>query len=268
MIKKRIIADYFTRSRGNEYKDIIQMAIDHDYKIMSLLDFYLLSKNKNYKKDQRILCLRHDVDIINPNATKTFFEIERELGVKATYYFRYYTINQNLELLKDLKKYNFEVGYHFEEIADFAKKYAINSKNGLIDKIDEIRKNFVRNFNYFKNHYAHNVKSICSHGDWLNVRLNFPNSELVTEDLLDELNLEFEAYQPKLLSLFDVYASDVANFPQIWANGVSAQSVIQKNIPWICMLTHERFWFTNPICNTRVNLKSIFEQLLYKIKTY
>lgn len=265
-IRNRIVRDYFTPSRGDEYREILQLAINKNYTVTSLFDFYRLCQTNSPEIDQKkFLCLRHDIDIINPKATKSFYDIEKSLGVKATYYFRYYTIKNNLGLLNELLENGFEVGYHFEEIASYAKQNQINNKEVLLSNIDTIRELFKENFNYFKNNYHKQIRSICSHGDWLNVRLNLQNTVLVTQELINDLDLAFEAYQPDFLSLFDVYVSDVAEYPKRW-KGNSPQSSINNNIKKICLLTHERFWFTSPYYNTRANIKSLSEILIFKLR--
>ena len=137
----------------------------------------------------------HLKDIIDITIEKDpIFKIEKSLKVNATYYFRFYTVNHNLELLDALHANSYEVGYHFEEIATYAKQNYIKNRESLIGKLDEIRNIFIENFHKFKAHYAPQMNSICSHGDWINVRLDLPNHTLVTEELLNKLQLNFEAY--------------------------------------------------------------------------
>lgn len=264
-LKNRIIADYFVPSRGAQYRNILKLALLQGYKIMSLSEYYLLRKNNQLGGDKKILCLRHDVDIINPKATRAFYLIEKELGVTATYYFRLYTVDHNLSLLAELHADEFEVGYHFEELATYAKTNAIRDSGTLSSCIPQVRDIFIDNFRAFKEKYAPNAKSICSHGDWINVRFDMRNWILITPEILSQLNLEFETYQESFLSLFDAYISDVATYPERWAKGYPAELAIENGEKRICMLTHERFWYTNPYRNSMANLKSVTEQIQYRI---
>ncbi len=230
---------------------------------MSLAEYFRGCHQQVIDDRQKVLCLRHDVDIINPVATKTFFDVELSLGVKATYYIRFYTAGANRKLLEALHDNGFEVGYHYEEIATFVKEHKLRSRKAIYENMERIRARFMENCHVFRERYAQNMTSICGHGDWANVRFSLYNPELITQQMLDGLDLDFEAYQPQLMSLFDVYVSDVANYPQRWKE-TSAHDALRDNLKRIYMLTHERFWFTSPFRNSVANFKTLREQVQYR----
>lgn len=67
---------------------------------------------------------RHDIDT-DVGGARAFFEIEKALGIRASYYFRLSTIDR--DLMREINSYGSEVGYHYEELATHAKRYGLNT---------------------------------------------------------------------------------------------------------------------------------------------
>ncbi|CCJ34286.1 hypothetical protein [Caloramator australicus] len=112
---ERVYADFLKEPRFKEYEDIIRLAIEKGYIVTSVIDYY-----RNYmNKDEKVLILRHDIDVDKKGA-RIFFEIEKRYNVKASYYFRLSTIDYSL--MDDIVKYSSEVGYHYEELATYCKR--------------------------------------------------------------------------------------------------------------------------------------------------
>ena len=61
--------------------------------------------------------------------TRKIFETEKALGMKATYYFRFSTVDR--ELIREMTDTGFDVGLHFETIADYAREHNIENKNEI-----------------------------------------------------------------------------------------------------------------------------------------
>jgi len=94
--------------------------------------------------------MRHDVDRRPGNALNTA-RIEREFGIRATYYFR---MNRNVfrpELIKDIEDLKHEVGYHYEVLGK-AKGDHNKAIRLFEDELSKFRK-------------VCGVKTICMHGN-------------------------------------------------------------------------------------------------------
>jgi len=130
----RVCSDYFMPSRIDEYKSILSLALSLDYSVFSLVDYILLKADN--KLPQRFMVLRHDIDT-DVSTAKEFFKIESELKVKASYYFRLKTFF-DVDFVSLLKNSGMEIGYHFEELATYAKKNRILSKSVVLQNIQEI----------------------------------------------------------------------------------------------------------------------------------
>lgn len=100
-------------------------------------------------KPESFCIIRHDVDRKPKNALK-MSQLEYEMGIKASYYFRTKPHTFKFEIIKEIHNQGHEIGYHYESLAD---------TNGDMEKalID-----FERNINKLREIVP--VKTISMHG--------------------------------------------------------------------------------------------------------
>jgi len=97
------------------YKNLLNSIIKSGYSIQTMEDFIIKPKEK-------VVVLRHDCDLW-PNNDLKMALIEFKLGIRATYYFRMpYTFN--IKIIKRIKELNHEIGYHYENLAEFKGDYS------------------------------------------------------------------------------------------------------------------------------------------------
>ena len=252
VIKNRIYSDYFMPSRLNEYEKIIKTLNENGYKHITFKDYKKLLDAQHL--DGKYFINRHDIDTDVATA-KEFFKIEKKYNAKATYYFRLSILD--FEFMQEIEKYGSEASYHFEEIAQFCKDNHIKSKQEILDRLDEIKEVFKQNFKMIENRGGMKLKTICSHGDFVNRVLNIVNNEL-TKDLTirDELGIVCETYDQDVMSSFDIYVSDQP-YPKFYAPSSIFGFIGKKDI--ICMLSHPRQWRVNLKINTMDNIKRLYE---------
>ncbi|MEH0022031.1 MAG: hypothetical protein V6Z89_20430 [Desulfobacter sp.] len=61
--------------------------------------------------------IRHDVDR-NPESALKIAEVENDMGIRSTYYFRTKKHVLNIKILRKIKRLGHETGYHYESWAD------------------------------------------------------------------------------------------------------------------------------------------------------
>ncbi len=71
--------------------------------------------------------LRHDVDT-DPGTAAAMWDIERELGVESSYFFRLSTLAP--ALMADIAAGGSEASYHYEEVATVAKRRRLRTPSG------------------------------------------------------------------------------------------------------------------------------------------
>lgn len=101
------------------------------------------------EKDGKWVILRHDVDKSPKNSLATA-QIESELGIKASYFFRVVKESNQPEIISAIAEFGHEIGYHYEDLSitngDKAAAYA----------------HFEKWLAYFRQYYP--VSTICMHG--------------------------------------------------------------------------------------------------------
>ncbi len=143
--------------------------------------------------------MRHDVDELAWNALK-MAQLECELGVRATYFFRIVKQSNVPEVIEQIVGLGHEVGYHYEDLA---------LAEG--DETEAI-KTFGEHLNYFRKFYP--VRSVCMHGSSTSEydnRLLWKNHSLSDYGLVGEpyLSVDFD----KVFYLTDTgYAWDGGKF--------------------------------------------------------
>lgn len=100
-------------------------------------------------KEEPFVILRHDVDLKAKNSLRTA-QIEHELGIKASYYFRVVPQSNQPEIIRAITALGHEIGYHYEDMAiaqgDAEQAFA----------------HFKKQLAYFRQFYP--VRTICMHG--------------------------------------------------------------------------------------------------------
>ena len=138
-IINRIYSDYLMPTRLPEYGALLEAAREGGYAQVSVREFV-----RPALAHRRGLTLvhRHDIDSDVRTAAK-MFQLEARLGVRASYYFRLSTLD--FGLMREIEAYGSEASYHFEEVADYAKRHHIKDADAIRSRFPEIRMQFLNN---------------------------------------------------------------------------------------------------------------------------
>lgn len=113
-----------------------------NYQVQSFCDFI-------ESPETRVMILRHDVDRQPENALVTA-QIEKERGIRASYYFRIKNKSYDKAIIKEIADMGHEIGYHYEDLTLAA--------GNLHEALDGFR----RNLEQLRKIYP--VKTVCMHG--------------------------------------------------------------------------------------------------------
>lgn len=175
----------FKNDRLSYYDMYIERALDHGYIVTSYIDYLEHYMDKCLK----VMILRHDVDN-SCSAVERMFEIERKYGVKATYYFRWSTIDMNL--IRELDRHGFEAGLHYETLGRYCEENNISSVDaGILKSCREILKAEIDKFNKWT---GIRIKTCASHGHPKNMAMGISNNVLFEGEDYKSYGLEGEAY--------------------------------------------------------------------------
>ena len=185
----RVYSDYFSNERFEEYDFILSRFCNTGYQLLSVIGYY--DAIQSNKLTNKVLILRHDIDSDVQRAIR-FVEIEQKYNVVGSYYFRLSTLD--FSLMQKIETYGGEASYHYEEIASFAKCYHVYSQHKIIDNLDNIRNNFIENYNYIKQSTGLPMRSVASHGDFVNRKLGLRNTMIMSDDVRRSCGIDVEAY--------------------------------------------------------------------------
>jgi len=232
----KFLKKIFQKNRLQIYKEILLYAKSNGYILISLSDWY-----ENYiDSDKKVIVLRHDVDYDAKGAIE-MYKIEKELGAKSSFYFRWLTVDDNI--MKTINNDGFEVSLHYETLATYA-------KHNKITKADEITSDVLNLcFNNLKNEIKEfeqkfwKINSICSHGDKVNRQLKVSNYKIIDNTKFEELGIKFNVYNQEIMDKFDAYISDSSIYSNFeWKHFGSPYNAIDNELKTICLLTHPIHW--------------------------
>lgn len=254
----RIYSDYLMPSRLAEYEGLVQAARDCGYDQLSLRQFVQGMPADAACAKARTLVHRHDIDSDVRTAAK-MFGIEARHGITASYYFRLSTLD--FGLMREIEAYGSEASYHFEEVADYAKRHHLKTAQAVRLRFPEIREQFMRNLAHIEQTLGAKIHTVASHGDFANRRLNVINYEILQDPgFRARCGIACEAYDPAILQRFDLYISDRP--PPTYYHPTAPRAALGR-YHCICLLTHPVQWETNWGASTRTNMRRLLEGITW-----
>ena len=166
----------------NIYIDFIKRLIREKYQFQKFSEFVVIPFDN-------VFFLRNDIDL-KKNQALFFAKLEKDLDVKATYYFRIVKTIFDPKIIKQVSNMGHEIGYHYEDVdlvlrrqrtKDIPKKNlnfsvqksglnlpgfkkSVNEMGEIVEEwlIDLAYESFCKNLEKFREIYS--VKTICMHG--------------------------------------------------------------------------------------------------------
>ena len=142
----------------NTYRQILTTLQQQGFSFQPFAEFLQAPRAKS-------IVLRHDVDLLPRNSLR-FAQIQNELGIKGSYYFRAVPESWNETVIKEIAALGHEVGYHYECLTTTGG----NIEAGIQD--------FEQNLEALRKLVP--VKTICMHGS--------PRSKWDSKDLWKHYN--------------------------------------------------------------------------------
>lgn len=260
---ERIYADYLAGNRFEEYRQIIEQSKHLGFRHCTITELSDAIATNSVNPNDSIFLHRHDIDT-DVGGARIFFEIEKSLGVRSTYYFRLSTVDA--ALIREINDYGSEVGYHYEELATYAKRHGLQTRSSILANMDVITADFEQNFRDLEKLIGFKIRSVASHGDFANRRLGLQNTEILrSTELRRRLGIKCESYDEPLMSFFEAYLAD--DLPTRSYKRGSPFDAIKSN-KRICLLTHPRHWRTNALENTKDNLWRVVDDLGWRWRRF
>ncbi|GAB1468191.1 hypothetical protein MASR2M64_08990 [Candidatus Cloacimonadota bacterium] len=237
-----------------EYEQIISAAKEQGYKFYTLQDF----RSAEISDTEAFIILRHDIDT-DPQGALRFAEIELKHGVKASYFFRQATWHPGV--MNVLHHGGHEVGYHYEELSDYAKKHHIKRKEEILKHLAYIRKTFAENLSALSKTVDFQLSSAAAHGDFSYKTLDVGNKLLLKdEQLRASTGIVYEAYDEPLVDKYRNHISDKPAPQRFYP--ASPQELIQGRDSFL-FLSHPRWWMPNPLVSAISDCRAMVQKILW-----
>ena len=212
----------------NGYESLLKSFIEIGYKIVNY---------KNIHPQKKHLIIRHDVDFL-PEDTITFSNIEKNLRIKACYFFLvrsdiYNILSNNCQkILSDLIKSGHSIGLHFD-YKKYANSYAAN-------------KEALNQCKLLQSILKRKIEIISFHR---------PSKVLLNNN--KKLAGRLHTYMPKFFSEVS-YCSDSGG---LWKYGNPLESPAVKKGTAIQLLTHAEWWQSKKNSNRKTRIRKLFNKL-------
>lgn len=258
-IKKRLFNDFFRPSKECEYELILMAALDNGYEFHTVLSFEDVIAN-GIEEGKKYLILRRDIDTADFKILRKMLALEKIYGARATYYFRWNTIN--IKLMKDIAEAGGEASYHYEEIATYCYKHKIKSKDVMMQRIEEIRDLFIEQYAKFKAKTGQPCLTIASHGEFVNTRLNVQNTVIVDDRVRETCGIKREAYDRPHMDVLTCRIADQVEMENFTNKAIAA---IEREEPVLELLTHPRQWNSPMWVNLKEEINRVYKEIYWKL---
>lgn len=238
----------------HEYEFILQAALTQGYKFLTLGELSRLA----LAPETPFIILRHDIDT-DPKAALRFAQMELAHNARGTYFFRRCTWNTTV--MDKLFRQNHEVGYHYEELSDYAKAKHLKQKELILPHLSDIREIFAHNLNTLRSTVQSPLTCAAAHGDFTYPTIDLGN-KLFMQDIQfrSSLGIEYEAYDSELVQKYGHHISDKPA-PQNYYPGSPLELIYQKES--FLFLSHPRWWIPNPKENIKADVMANLQRLLW-----
>ena len=258
-IKQRLYNDFFRPSKEGEYEHILKVACDNGYEFHTVSSFENVIAN-GIEESKRYLILRRDIDTADFLILRKMLALEKKYGARATYYFRWNTLN--VELMREIAEAGGEASYHFEEIATYSYKHHIHSKDEMWVHIEAIRDLFISQYQKFKQETGQPCLTVASHGDFINTRFDVQNKVLIDERVRKACGIVREAYDAAHMDALTCRIADQVEMDRFTEKALAA---IERGEPVLELLTHPRQWNSPVWINLKEEISRVYRGICYSL---
>jgi hypothetical protein len=233
---RRRLSRTLSRARWTEYRELLRVALGQGYAVLSLETWL---QDPALAADRPRLLLRHDVDQ-HPASALRMAAIERELGVRSTWYFRWRTAKPGV--IEAIVGEGHAVGLHYETLtrellrrglrADDAEALIPGARELLHAELDTFAERFGP------------VRSACPHGDTRMPGVH--NGALLLGEEWSRYGLRWDANAAMRSHPLDVWLTDRSAAEGGWKEGLDAIDLLIDRRSPILAVVHPNNWVSGP----------------------
>lgn len=232
---RRRLSRTFARSRWREYRLFLATALDLGYDLVALEDWV----NGGCRSSDRTLIVRHDVDQ-HPGSALRMLAVEEELGVRATWYFRWRTAHP--VVVARVRDSGAGVGLHYESLTRLALERGV--VDGEVDSLVAPARDVLRREIAAFGRRFGPIRSVCPHGDSRIPAVR--NAVLLHGQDCSEYGIEFDGNEAMRGRPLGLWLTDRSIAEGGWAGAVSAIDVVRDGVSPVLCVAHPNNWASGP----------------------
>lgn len=230
---RRRLSRTLSRARWPEYGRLLKTALGAGYRVVTLEDFL---DGTLPVASEPVLILRHDVDQYAASAL-TMSDIELELGLRSTWYFRWRTAQP--AVITELKKRGGEVGLHYETLSRLTlageAPQPAAGEAGLSAARECLREEIAT---FVSLHGP--IRSVAAHGD---TRVpGVRNGDLLRDQEWSDYGVEYDANDAMRRHALAAWLTDRSSAEGGWSDDLDPFSMLRSRQSPILCLTHPNNW--------------------------
>jgi hypothetical protein len=227
----------FSRSRWSEYRRFLESARGHGYRLVPLEQW--VERTADGVDGERVMIMRHDVDQ-HPRSALTMAEIESDLGIRSSWYFRWRTAHP--AVIEALRDQGFEVGLHYETLTRRALEVGDGepeSEAALAESRERLREEIAA----FERIFGP-IRSAVPHGDSRVPGVR--NAELLRGEDCSAYGIEFDGNEAMRGRGIAYWLTDRTTAEGGWKDGTDPEELLAAGESPILCLTHPNNWASGP----------------------
>ncbi len=226
----------FSRARWREYERFLRSALDRGYRIVSLEDWVAEGMPEN---GEPILILRHDVDQ-HPRSALTMAAIEKRLGLRSTWYFRWRTAHP--AVVRSLIADGFQVGLHYETLTRRALERGLHEPPAP-ELIESSRTELRSELAAFERLFGP-CRSAVPHGDSRVPAVH--NADLLRDEDCSSYGIAYDGNEVMRGHDLGHWLTDRTSAEGGWKDGVDPSELFAVRASPILCLSHPNNWASGP----------------------
>ncbi len=230
--RRRPLARTVSRSRWAEYRRLLRDARERGYELWSLEEWL----RADGSPASAVIIVRHDVDQ-HPRSVLPMLAIERELGVRSTWYFRWRTAAR--PVIEAVRQAGGEVGLHYETLTRLVRERSLSAADVDRRLVAEARAILRREIVAFKRTFGP-IDSVCPHGD---SRVPGVSNQILLEgQTYTDYGIEFDGNEAVNRRPLSLWLTDRSVPDGRWKDGLQPHRELATGTSPILLVIHPNNW--------------------------
>lgn len=223
-------------ARWDEYRAFLVSAIDSGYEVLTLEDWV----GRGFSESRPTLLLRHDVDQ-HPGAALRMLAIEGELGVRASWYFRWRTAHP--AVIGAVRASGATVGLHYESLTRLVLERGVPGNDVSAALLSEARRSLAAEIATFVARFG-SSRSACPHGD---TRVpDIRNASLLRGEDCRSYGIEFDGNDVMRGRGLSLWLTDRSAAEGRWSGEVTPADAFAARVSPVLCVAHPNNWASGP----------------------